>query len=461
VTYGNGLFVIAGAGGQLATSPDGITWTNRTSSFGATEIKSLTYGGGVYVAAGSSGKLATSTDGINWTQQTSSFGTSIIQTVFNNSGLFLAGGADGKIATATQPAGTTAISILAADTDGFLAGNTISNGIVGSGSASGVITAITGTTVTVSPGSSGWANGQNLYMGSPLVNVTGDTSNLESYFIPQANLATSSTYYARVKYSSASTSSSFSPWASFGTASAFVPLIGSALGGGYFAGQINDGGTIYNLIVAPKEGNTSGPAVGGALKGQYGGATPTGILYKTSATADLVADQNVVYGGTTSDRLKASGSHPLFNTTWLSSSTGPNGGVINIATGGAGGGSGIGGYTDWYVPAKNELEVLYYYLKPNVASGGNANSTIHGSNPNAVAPEPISTNYTATNPAQTTASLFQGTNAQAFPTATYWSSTEASSNTACAWRQDFANGQQNFPNKDGNNFARAIRRVQA
>jgi hypothetical protein len=148
----------------------------------------------------------------------------------------------------------------------------------------------------------------------------------------------------------------------------------------------------------------------------------------------------------------------------LSGSTGPNGGTINLATGGLGGGNGIGGYTDWYVPAKNELEVLYYYLKPNPTNTP-PNVTNSGSNPNAVAPEPVSTNYTATNPAQTTATAFQGSNAQAFSGQLYWSSSEASSGTTSAWQQSFNNGFQTNSFKDSSNsasnFARAIRRVQA
>jgi hypothetical protein len=459
--YGKGLYVAVGNAGKLATSSNGTTWTLQTSSFGTDPIYGVTYANNTFVAVGFAGKLATSPDGITWTQQTSSFGTDALRTVTYGAGTFVAVGNVGKLATSTLPAGGTSLTIAGADADGFYVGNTISNGVTGASAASGLITSINSTTVVVTPPSANWANGQNLYMGVPLVDVTGDTSNLTSYFIPEANLAPSSTYYARVKYNSLTTSSQWSAWASFGTASAFTPFIGAQVGGGYFAGQINDGGTIYNLIVAPKEGNTSGPATGGALKGQYGGTSPTGIQYKTTNSADLVADQNQVYGGTTSDRLKASGVHPLFNTTWLNNSAGPNGGTMNLATGGAGGGSGIGGYTDWYVPAKNELEVLYYYLKPN-STGSQPNDTSSGSNPNAVAPEPVSTNYTATNPAQTTATAFQGTNAQAFSSANaYWSSSEFSSSTVLAWIQDFFSGSQFSSVKANPYYARAVRRVAA
>jgi hypothetical protein len=242
----------------------------------------------------------------------------------------------------------------------------------------------------------------------------------------------------------------------------FTPAIGSALGGGYFAGQILDGTTVYNLIVAPIEGNTSGPATGGALKGQYGGTTPTGIAYKTSNSADLVADQNAVYGGTTSDRYKASGVHPLFNTTWLNNATGPNGGTMNLATGGLGGGAGIGGYTDWYVPAKNELAILYFFLKP----GTTANSIGSGSNPNSVAPYTPNANYGPgfPDPANTPALFVSGSGAQAFtPTpSVYWSATEFSGGTGTAWSQFFSNGGQSQDNKSSTNpWARAVRRMAA
>ena len=78
---GSGLWVAAGASGLLATSPDGITWTQQTSSFATTTIRAVAYDGSQWVAAGTSGKLATSPDGITWTQQTSSFGTTLILAV--------------------------------------------------------------------------------------------------------------------------------------------------------------------------------------------------------------------------------------------------------------------------------------------------------------------------------------------------------------------------------------------
>ena len=77
---GSGLWVAAGDSGLLATSPDGTTWTQQTSSFGTT-IRAVAHDGTQWVAVGLSGKLATSPDGVTWTQRTSSFGTTAIYAV--------------------------------------------------------------------------------------------------------------------------------------------------------------------------------------------------------------------------------------------------------------------------------------------------------------------------------------------------------------------------------------------
>ena len=76
ITYGNGLFVVVALNnGAVATSPDGITWTLGTMpAYGW--WTSVTYGDGLFVAVGdyNSGTpnpiCATSPDGITWTQRT-------------------------------------------------------------------------------------------------------------------------------------------------------------------------------------------------------------------------------------------------------------------------------------------------------------------------------------------------------------------------------------------------------
>jgi hypothetical protein len=136
-------------------------------------------------------------------------------------------------------AGTNAtLAINGANTDGFVIGNAISNGVTGASAATGVIGAITGTTVTlVGPSATNWANGQYLYRGQTIVNSSGDTNNLTSLLVPQASLSPSNTYQARVRYNSVNNppvySSTFSAWSGFATAASFVLAPGTSYGGGY------------------------------------------------------------------------------------------------------------------------------------------------------------------------------------------------------------------------------------
>ena len=53
-----------------------VTWDIvPISSFGATNINALAFGDSLYVAAGNAGKIATASEGITWTQRASSFGS--------------------------------------------------------------------------------------------------------------------------------------------------------------------------------------------------------------------------------------------------------------------------------------------------------------------------------------------------------------------------------------------------
>ena len=63
VTYGNGIFVIVGAGGKVCTSSNGLQWTSRTSGI-TQNVEGVTYVSGQYVAVSMDGKIITSTDGI-------------------------------------------------------------------------------------------------------------------------------------------------------------------------------------------------------------------------------------------------------------------------------------------------------------------------------------------------------------------------------------------------------------
>lgn len=94
--YGNGLFVLVGAGNVIRTSPDGITWTLRTGTFGTSAINTVTYGNGLFIAASGAASgarvLSSSTDGITWTSVGPTTGGWTMYASAYVNGLYLVGG---------------------------------------------------------------------------------------------------------------------------------------------------------------------------------------------------------------------------------------------------------------------------------------------------------------------------------------------------------------------------------
>lgn len=207
--------------------------------------------------------------------------------------------------------------------------------------------------------------------------------------------------------------------------------IGQAYGGGYYAGQISttaNGVATHYLIVAPK---ATGESTIDNIRWKNGGLTTTGansVINGPSNTSIITA-----LAATDSNYQAA-----LF--------------CLNVDNGG-----GIGGYTDWYIPATYELEVLYYFLKPNTV----ANATGTGANPYAVSPEPVNTNHTSGSPAQTSATGangFRTGEANTFTANVYWTSTEISSSNAT--NINFYNGQiDETALKYSNGTVRLVRRI--
>lgn len=72
IAFGKGLFVAVAADGSVATSPNGLTWTERTPA-AANNWTSICFGGGQFVAVSRFGtnRVMTSPDGITWTSRTS------------------------------------------------------------------------------------------------------------------------------------------------------------------------------------------------------------------------------------------------------------------------------------------------------------------------------------------------------------------------------------------------------
>jgi hypothetical protein len=69
IAYGDGTFVAIGD--TVLTSPDGVTWTDRSSSKTDADLTAIACGEGTFVAVGGGGAVLTSPDGVTWTERSS------------------------------------------------------------------------------------------------------------------------------------------------------------------------------------------------------------------------------------------------------------------------------------------------------------------------------------------------------------------------------------------------------
>ncbi|MCX8026479.1 MAG: hypothetical protein N3A62_01305 [Thermodesulfovibrionales bacterium] len=105
-TYGSkdGIFVLVGDGGYIATSPDGQSWTQSTSRTDA-DLKGVTYKysttNQLYVAVGSSGTIVASEDGYQWYPEPSVTDKNL-KAITNRAGLFVAVGQEGVVLWSNQ-----------------------------------------------------------------------------------------------------------------------------------------------------------------------------------------------------------------------------------------------------------------------------------------------------------------------------------------------------------------------
>lgn len=190
-----------------------------------------------------------------------------------------------------------------------------------------------------------------------------------------------------------------------------LPAIGSAFQGGFFAGLLNIEGQLHGLIVAPKAAGELDEARWGEYGKDIAGATS-------------------VYDGLANTQAMAEAGSDLAKWTL----------ELNIES-----------FTDWYLPSRDELEILYRQFKPTTET--NYQYGRHGENSSAV---PITQHYSAEAPAQTSHEAFQEGDEQAFADGWYWSSTQCSPYDA--WCQGFGGGGQDDCRKDGELRARAVRR---
>jgi len=210
---------------------------------------------------------------------------------------------------------------------------------------------------------------------------TGDTSNLTSITV-NTDLDVSEEYEFRARHNGATFGSSAFGSTTATTLAAFFPELGDSYNGGFYMGAITAAGQCYALVVAP---NATGCAC---------------CQWKTSRTATS-GTCSVVDGYANTYPALENSDHPAGN--WTATRT-------------------IGGFSDWYLPSIDELNVFYIF-------GGGAGSG-----------DPLPSG-------------------EDFATDFYWSSTEYSSGFAC--NLDFDNGNRNYSNvfKDGACRVRAVRRV--
>jgi hypothetical protein len=210
------------------------------------------------------------------------------------------------------------------------------------------------------------------------------------------------------------------------------PRIGDPYEGGYYAGDIAQGGAVFRIIVAPK---ASGESLSTLRWGPLSAAPVETITLNNGAAA--------------SDAINTTSYGAAFFCRGLM----------------------IAGRSDWYLPARDELELCYRNLKPTATentSGGRPSSPYtYPENPD-VAGDFVGINrssipnglaYSAGNPSQTGVALFQDGGSEAFAAAFYHSSTERSSTTV--WLQSFNNGSQASATKTFFARVRAVRRVLA
>jgi hypothetical protein len=348
-----------------------------------------------------------------------------------------------------------------------------------------------------------------------------------THAVPAGNLEVSETYYWRVRYRDIDdTYSEYSTPTEFDTAASFndfiatptaTPSIGGALEGGFHTGLIwnqvtqsatstaigtgsktftvtdaaplfysgqavevrsranpatarmigtvtGSSGTTLTVNVASVDG--SGTLTDWSIMAKYrvivapkSSGEDTGKAYKNANTAAPSATGTLTEGLKATLALVADGNSTVY----------PAAHFCNDLS--------IGGYSDWYLPARDELELIWRNLKPvtdnnytvanrptgatpdykNLGSLGDVANT-HGLNNNS---DPQGVAYTTTVPGQTAVAAFQsgGAEAMTFGSNYYWSSTEYS--TTLAWFQYYLTsypGRQNYDGKTNSYYVRAVRR---
>jgi len=203
----------------------------------------------------------------------------------------------------------------------------------------------------------------------------------------------------------------------------YPAVLGEPWGGGYFAGYIShtaDGNPTHALIVAPRATGATGT--------DY--TLTTNLAWKTANTT-TAGTTSAFDGAANTAAMVTAGiaDHPAANF------------CVGLS---------IGGFSDWYLPSRYEMDIAYFNLKPSTA----VNDTSWGTNIYSVPRRPR--NNSRNSPIQTNLTAFN-TTSQAFVADNHWSSTEGGAGNA--WGLVLSNGDQGFNGKTGNFRVRAFRKL--
>lgn len=169
----------------------------------------------------------------------------------------------------------------------------------------------------------------------------------------------------------------------------YPAVLGEPWGGGYFAGYIShtaNGNPTHALIVAPRATGATGT----------GYTLTTNLAWKTANTG-TAGTTSTFDGAANTAAMVAAGiaDHPAAQF------------CVNLS---------IGGFTDWYLPSRFEMDIAYFNLKPTSAANGSG----LGSNSYAV---PIrQSSWSASHPFQTTVAAFSSSGAERFVDNLHWNS---------------------------------------
>lgn len=192
------------------------------------------------------------------------------------------------------------------------------------------------------------------------------------------------------------------------------PVIGSAWQGGFYGGRIIINGVLYGLVVSPK-------------------ATGQGYLaYRTSGAA--FSGNTSTYDG------------------WAIRANMIAAGISDFPAQSACMAMTVGGFTDWYMPSKLEMEIIYRNLKPSTTT----NNTSSGANAYAV---PQTANYASATPTRTTVTAFRTTGTEFFNSSYYFTATQGVDGNTYAHGKLFTSGADGADLYTAPYNVRAIRRV--